>query len=224
MINPFPQIRLVHKKSGHTPAYMTAFIGGFADVYSGICCRFQRRFNGFFEEVPFLKAYYHWDGCSLGILRDNCHSIAYDIADIQQALPDVPVVLIGHSYGGSAAMEVARKLHGINQCDSKLIVLTIDAVSRRQPKTRAEGLLFWGNSHIYEGGGFIDVVPRVGGRWGACPDADVDLACSGYAESSPGIKFSHRLPEPMVFKSPQGTEEGSLADYARQVLRKEIGI
>lgn len=223
MYCPAPQIRLSVGPETPRPSHMAVFIGGYGDFWMGISRRTCLGFKGFVEQGACLKGYYHWDGGGWGMLGDRCHHIAADLAQAGRLMPGVPLVITGHSYGGSAAMEVARELHRIAPGVSPLIVLTIDAVSRRQPRTRAQGVLFWGNSYLYEGGGPIDVVPRIGGRWGASPEADLDLAFSGYAESSPGLKYSHRRPVPMIFQGPDGDPAGSLAAGAAAVLRGLAG-
>lgn len=214
----YPQQHLPLNKSEPPPGYAVVFIGGFGDVYLGISKRLHDAFEGFLPEIPFHKSFYHWDGHSLGLLHDNHARIASHIAAYQQRYPDIPIILVGHSYGGSASMAVARKLkiHGGNP--ERLIVLTIDAVSRRQPKTRAQGILFWGNSYLYEGGGLVDIIPRVGGRWGQCQDADIDLSYSGYARGNSGRAFSHREPSPMLYESPDSSLDKSLADHVRSIL------
>lgn len=222
MYYPSPQIRLFAEPDAVRPSHIAVFIGGFGDCCIGISRRTCLAFEGFVEGGRCLKGYYHWDGGAWGMLGDRCHRIAADLAGAAARLPGVPIVVTGHSYGGSAAMEVARELHRLGS-EAPLVVLTIDAVSRRQPKTRAQGVLFWGNSYLYEGGGPIDMIPRIGGRWGAAPEADLDLAFSGFAESSPGVRYSHRRPVPMIFQGPDGDRAGGLAAHVAGVLQKLAG-
>lgn len=54
----------------------------------------------------------------------------------------------------------------------------------------------------WDGGGFMDVVPRIGGRWGHCAGADANLAFSGYRRDREGRLYSHRRPAPMLYEAP----------------------
>lgn len=203
------------------PSYLVVFIGGFGDMWSGILDRVHHDFEGWLHDRPFAKSYYHWDGGALGFLYDNCHRIARDIFEFQKEFPDIPVVIIGHSYGGSAGMEVARKIYELNGRPCSLILLTIDAVSRRQPRKRAEGLLFWGNSYLSEGGGLFEFIPRAGGRWGYLDEADINISYSGFSQDSKGKCFDHRIPAPFIFEACSGHEK-CLGDYVREHLNELI--
>jgi hypothetical protein len=138
---------------------------------------------------------------------------------MRRELPDVPMVLIGHSYGGSCAVEVARRQA---PCPAPLCLLTIDAVARRQKNSRPESVDWWGNSYLGEGGGFMDAVPRMGGRWGHCSGADVNLSFSGFREDRAGHPYCHRRPGPMLYESPS-EEERSLYEEAAFWLRGALG-
>lgn len=48
----------------------------------------------------------------------------------------------------------------------------------------------------------MDVVPRIGGRWGHCAGADANLAFSGYRRDREGRLYSHRRPAPMLYEAP----------------------
>lgn len=220
MIGYYPQKRLMDCNEVGQPAYLALFVGGFGDFCSGMMHRVWKDFDGFFPGIPYVKSYYHWDGGALGLMLDRHQIIARDIALSESVWGNVPVVLVGHSYGASAAMEALRLIdHARGRRD--LIVLTVDAVSRRQPKTRAEGVLFWGNSYLREGTDLLDWVARAGGRWGETPDADIDLVFSGRDESSPGVRYSHRNPGPMFYDGP-GREGEGLFGHAAAVLRERI--
>ena len=57
-------------------------------------------------------------------------------------------------------------------------------------------------AYLRDGGGFMDVVPRIGGRWGHCAGADANLAFSGYRRDREGRLYSHRRPAPMLYEAP----------------------
>lgn len=182
------------------PDYAVVFVGGFGDKWLGIMHGMWKRFEGFGIPGNWIKGYYHWDGDGWGMVGDHCERIAGDMNDLIDRFPGTHIVLIGHSYGGSAAMQVARLLDREPSC---LDVVTVDAVSRRQTSERARGVGLWINTYLSGGGGWLDVVPRIGGRWGACDGADVNLAYDGTIEI-PGRRglHSHRDPEKMIREAP----------------------
>lgn len=189
------------------PDYLAVFIGGFCDVLMGCLSRLEAGFPGFLPGAEHLTAYYHWDGGGWGVFRDRCGRIAEDLAQARRAFPETPMVLIGHSYGGSCTLEVARKLPPLS---SPLCLVTLDAVARRQKNLRPESADWWGNSYLSEGGGLMDAVPRIGGRWGHCGGADVNLSFSGFRTDRTGCLYSHRRPAPLLYESP---EEGGASLY-----------
>ncbi|WPX40643.1 alpha/beta hydrolase [Akkermansia sp. N21116] len=184
------------------PDYGVVFIGGFGDKWLGIMHGLWRRFDGFDVPGSWVSGYYHWDGDGWGLAGDRCDRIAFDLERLLDRFPETHLVLIGHSYGGSASMQVARLLQH-DAC--RLDVLTIDAVSRRQTSDRAQGVGLWINTYLSRGGGWLDIVPRIGGRWGECEEADVNLAYDGtICVPGRGLLYSHRDPASMMDESPVG--------------------
>lgn len=118
---------------GSAPGYLAVFIGGFGDVVAGCLSRVEKRFPGFLPGVAHATAYYHWDGGGCGVFLDRCGKIAAELEELRRECPGLPVVLIGHSYGGSCAVEVARR-QAVQA--APLCLLTIDAVARRQKNAR----------------------------------------------------------------------------------------
>lgn len=200
------------------PGYLAVFIGGFADVVAGCLSRVERAFPGFLPGVEHATAYYHWDGGGCGVFMDRCGRIAKDLEEVRRRFPALPVVLIGHSYGGSCALEVARR----QAVDAvPLCLLTIDAVARRQKNSRPPSVEWWGNSYLREGGGFMDVVPRIGGRWGCCREADANLPFSGFRRDLSGNLYAHRRPAPMLYETPPD-EASSLFEGAAAWLEGNV--
>lgn len=198
MVDRYPQICLKNQVVGSTPDYMAVFVGGFGDAFLGIMNRFYHLYHDFAgTHRSCVKSYYHWDGGSWGMLNDGFPIITRAIAGSWNEWGKIPVFLIGHSYGGSTAMAVARQLYEIVG-ETKVVVMTIDSVSRRQSKARAGGVAYWANAYLNRGGGILDVVPRIGGRWGECPDADINLPFNGYETDCSGGKYCHRRPMPMA--------------------------
>lgn len=193
--------RTVNVFSGEdVPEYLAVFIGGFGDVWLGLSSRLEKQFSGFLPGVKYASAYYHWNGGSRSVLSDRCGRISEELEQVRRKLPYMPVVLVGHSYGGSGAVEVARRMTARHAVD--LCLITIDAVARRQKNDRPEAVNWWGNSYLGEGGGLVEVVPRVGGRWGHCPGADMNLPFSGFQKDKAGNLYSHSRPGPMLYEAP----------------------
>ncbi|MEG0722807.1 MAG: alpha/beta hydrolase [Akkermansia sp.] len=208
--------RPIHEVSEGCIDCATIFIGGFGDWLMGVCDCQCREFPEWGDCLTGVRAYYHWDGGSWGMLYDRCLMIADDVNNFCQHYPEAHIILVGHSYGGSAAMEVARHLEV--SVSSQLIVLTLDAVSRRQSSARAERVDFWGNAYLSRGGGWRDVVPRLGGRWGDCDEADINLSYDGYAQDADGFYYSHLRPGPMLMGTPTRGEGQSLFSLVRERL------
>ncbi|WP_300666461.1 hypothetical protein, partial [uncultured Akkermansia sp.] len=72
-----------------------------------------------------------------------------------------------------------------------------------------------------DGGGFMDAVPRIGGRWGHCSGADANLAFSGFRRDRKGRLYSHRRPAPMLYEPP-GEEACSLFQAASSWLEGNL--
>lgn len=200
------------------PGYLAVFIGGFGDVLAGCLSRVEKRFPGFLPGVAHATAYYHWDGGGCGVFLDRGGAIAAELEKLRREHPRLPVVLVGHSYGGSCAVEVARR-QAVQA--APLCLLTIDAVARRQKNVRPSCVEWWGNAYLRDGGGFMDVVPRIGGRWGHCAGADVNLAFSGFRRDRKGRFYSHRRPASMLYESP-AEEMRSLFQAASAWLKDRL--
>lgn len=200
------------------PGYLAVFIGGFGDVLAGCLSRVEKRFPGFLPGVAHATAYYHWDGGGCGVFLDRGGAIAAELEKLRREHPRLPVVLVGHSYGGSCAVEVARR-QAVQA--APLCLLTIDAVARRQKNVRPSCVEWWGNAYLRDGGGFMDVVPRIGGRWGHCAGADVNLAFSGFRRDRKGRFYSHRRPASMLYESP-AEEMRSLSQAASAWLKGRL--
>lgn len=154
-------------------ACTTVFIGGFGDWLTGRQLQAMRVLPPWRTGHSEHRAYYHWDGGGLGFMRDDCLRIRDDLAAWREKHPRTPLILCGHSYGGSAAMHILRHLP---EGKAPLILITLDAVGRRQSRERAPHIAAWFNVYLPSSATIVDCIPQIGGRWGHCPDADVNLA------------------------------------------------
>ncbi len=80
---------------------------------------------------------------------------------------------------------------------------------------------WWGNSYLKEGGGWKDIIPRIGGRWGYYVAADVNMAFSGYAVDVCGRPYVHDRPEPML-RETSDVNLPSLFDEVVEWLQKRV--
>lgn len=190
------------------------FIGGFGDWLTG------RQFQAMRELSPWRpgrseqRAYYHWDGGGLGFMRDDCLRIRDDLAAWREKHPQSPAVLCGHSYGGSAAMHILRHLP---EGEAPLILITLDAVGRRQLRTRAPRITAWFNVYLQPSATLVDCVPQIGGRWGHRPDADLNLAVDRRHRDLRQRVFAHNRPLPLITDIPP-EKPGYLHDLVTDVL------
>lgn len=173
----------------------TLFIGGFVDGLMGRQLQTMQLLPPWLPDLAEQRAYYHWDGGGLGLLGDACLRIRDDLEAWRRNHPGVPVVLCGHSYGGSTAMHVVRHLP---VQPGPVVLITLDAVSRRQSRARAPHLDAWFNIYLENAATLADLVPQIGGRWGHCPEADLNLSISRAQRDAAGRRFSHPHPLPLL--------------------------
>lgn len=97
---------------------LIVLIGGMSDDNSGVVG--EQLFDIVKKEYPrAIIAYYHWTHARDAMSAAN---------DYSQICPCSPVIIIGHSYGGSEAISNAEKLRG-NRA-SPMVLLTLDPVGR----------------------------------------------------------------------------------------------
>lgn len=171
------------------------FIGGFGDVLTA-------NFRCVYESMPLvptagrqLRAYYAWDGAGGHLLRHDTQLAQQDIKAFLQVNPGADLVFVGHSYGGSAVMDIMRHLQG--EPYGKVVVATLDPVSCRErshPQERAAGVLYWVNAYCAPYRSPMDAAARVGGPWRECPQADVNLCFSGKEKDTQGKRYRHSRP------------------------------
>lgn len=177
------------------------FIGGFSE-------QALIHMRSLYEQLPppalpgkQFRAYYAWDGGRGCLLYYNTRKIQREVDAFCRVNPGAPLVFIGHSYGGSAVMDVLRHLtapHG------PVFVVTLDPVSRREkshPRERAEGVRYWLNVYCAPYRTPRDVVPKIGGPWRHCPQADLNVVFSGKALDAEKTHYQHAHPKPLMTES-----------------------
>ena len=171
------------------------FIGGFAE-------QVLTHFRSVYESTPVLpvqgkqvRACYAWDGGRGCLLFHSTRLIRDDINAFLELNPGADLVFVGHSYGGSAVMDVVRQIKGEH---GKIIAVTLDAVScrdRSRPCERAEGVDYWVNVYCRPYRHPKDVAAMVGGQWQECPQADENLCFIGEERDTKGRRYQHARPD-----------------------------
>ena len=181
------------------------FVGGFTEQ---VLLHFRKAY----ESMPLLpcsgrqvRAYYAWDSGTGNLLFHSTWKLQRDLAAFCRINPTADIVLIGHSYGGSAIMDALRHL---KEPHGRIIVATIDPVSRRtrsQPKQRPACVDYWINAYCYPYRNIRDGFARMGGPWRHCEQADFNLNFPGTQRDTDGDRYAHVYPEPMLLESNPNT-------------------
>ncbi len=185
------------------------FIGGFGDEESG---NMRRCYDALPEAIKTLPAelreqkiisgFYHWEGDEGNLLRHDTKDIQDNLNDWLKINPSSTLIIIGHSYGGSASMDVARHLD--QSIKPNLYVVTLDPVSRRpksKPRHRSENCVYWVNSYIHARRSIDELTPVIGGAWKNCEEADVNVSFSGKTKDFTNKdKHLHARSIPLLFE------------------------
>lgn len=196
------------------------FIGGFGDEISGIVHALFRRVPASALGVQAaLRAYYYWNGGNVEDAPAGYRSIAEDVAAFRRTNPQADVVLIGHSMGGAAALQVAALLPA-HAGAGRVFVLTLDPVDRMVQPVRTQGVSWWGNAYVVNSLSGHDFIAVVGGRWGHCEQADHNIRFDGRRTDEYGYHYIHDDAEALL-TSAGGQPAGALsAALAKQLQRK----
>lgn len=141
-------------------------VGGFLDQFLGNSYAVSRRYPE--DLVSRHDVYFreHYEGKAMRALVEL------------YAGRGLPVVLIGHSWGGDAATNaVAAKVNA-----PVALLITLDPVSRKgPPKLRLGNVGHWLNIHVdYKRAtlwSITNAVARIGGPWQHAAAADCNIAC-----------------------------------------------
>lgn len=179
------------------------FVGGFIE-------QVLTHFRATYETMPLLpcggrqlRAFYAWDGGTGNLAFHSTWRLQRDLRAFMRRNPTADIVLLGHSYGGSAVMDALRHIQDEKE-HGRIIVVTLDPVSRRQrsaPRTRAPQVDVWINAYCSPYRTAADVVPMIGGAWRHCPQADENIVYPGTERSAKDGRFQHRFPKPLLMET-----------------------
>ena len=173
------------------------FIGGMADEWTGIMHNVANHTPWLPIEGEQLRAYHHWH---MGD-AENFDKAAEKLAERLQAFrtinPTAPLVLVGHSLGGSTALQTAAKLDG--KPGGPVYLVTLDPVDRLTNPIRPQCVTWWGNSYIVNSQDARDFIPQIGGRWNSCKGADVNICMDGRTRDDYGYFYQHGGAMSMLF-------------------------
>lgn len=201
------------------------FVGGFSE-------QVLLHFRSVYEQMPplpcqgrQLRAYYAWDSGTGNLLFHSTWKLQLDLRAFLAVNPAADVVLLGHSYGGSAIMDALRQLDDVPHT-GKVLVATLDPVSRRErskPRERAPMVDFWVNAYCSPYRNVRDVAAWLGGPWGHCPQADENMAYSGKQRDEDGDRFAHVYPEPLLMEKAPGADKSPYEVLLEACKRLKIG-
>ncbi len=190
--------RRLQQRLGTEPADVAVvFIGGFSEQVLTHLRRVYECMPPLPARGKQVRAFYAWDGGRGCLLFHSTSLIQRDLRAFLQANPGADLVLVGHSYGASACMDVLRHL---NYPHGRTVVVTLDAVSCRErshPRERAERIDYWVNVYCAPYRHFKDLAAAVGGPWRECPQADLNIAFSGQERDRHDRRYQHAQPLPL---------------------------
>lgn len=200
------------------------FIGGFTEQV----LTHHRRVYECMPPLPTqgkqVRAFYAWDGGRGCLFFHSTSLIQRDLRAFLQANPGADLVFVGHSYGGSAIMDVLRHL---NTPHGRTVVVTLDAVSCRErshPRERAEGVDYWVNVYCQPYRHFKDLAAAIGGPWRECPQADLNIAFSGKERDRADRRYQHAQPLPLFEDRAPGQIYSAYEHMVSACNRLHVGL
>jgi len=143
------------------PLRFALFFGGAMDEWGGQFVKGSYR-SFHYPLTPDLVWYFPWDN----------ESSALDfIGELQTETDDVIIALIGHSYGGDTAWDVARSTSAIVNC-----LVTVDPASQFRPQIpgKPSRVSFWHNIWVRGWSSKNDTIADIGGAWEQVSAADIN--------------------------------------------------
>lgn len=201
------------------------FVGGFAEPV-------LLQFREIYEQWPLLpcegsqlRAYYAWESGTGNLLFHSTWKLQRDLRAFLALNPAADVVLVGHSYGGSAIMDALRGVADVPHT-GKVLVLTVDPVSRRErskPRERAPQVDYWINTYCYPYRNVRDAAARLGGPWRECPQADVNMRFSALQRDKDGNRYAHVYPRSLLMEVAPGQTKSACEQLVEACKRHRIG-
>ncbi len=200
------------------------FIGGFTEQV----LTHHRRVYECMPPLPTqgkqVRAFYAWDGGRGCLFFHSTSLIQRELRAFLQANPGADLVFVGHSYGGSAIMDVLRHL---NTPHGRTVVVTLDAVSCRErshPRERAEGVDYWVNVYCQPYRHFKDLAAAIGGPWRECPQADLNIVFSGQERDRADRRYQHAQPLPLFEDRAPGQIYSAYEHMVSACNRLHVGL
>ncbi|WNG26723.1 hypothetical protein F0U62_23930 [Cystobacter fuscus] len=158
--------------SDHNNKSHVIFIGGGGDkeLKTHIVKNISEQFkNEVKKNINITTSYHGW--MSETVWNDD---VAKEILELKKKDPSTYIAVVGHSYGGSAAVNAAQSLDRMKQTEQVLLLyidlmITLDPVSRLHscPSKRPESVRYWINIDADEGKfSMNNLIASIGGNWG----------------------------------------------------------
>ncbi len=214
---PYPQVPLRPQET----RLALVFIGGFGDEVSGIMAHASRVLPPMLPLTE-TRAYYHWNGGVAQDARMGYYAIARDVEAFCKRNVGADVVLIGHSMGCAAALQVANLLatEAVVRPE-RLLLLTLDPADRAVKPSRPPGVVWWGNAYVQNSRSAHDFIAQLGGRWNHCDGADANICFDGQQADEWGHYFIHDNALSLLL-SRRGSAMRSLADLLKLQLEHRV--
>ena len=173
-------------------------VGGFSDQYLGNSYAVSARYPADLRARHDVWFREHYEGRKMRALVKL------------YASKGKPILLIGHSWGGDAAVNAVARKSGV----PVELLISLDPVSRKgPPRAKLPNVRRWLNVHIdYSRSTWLDIpnlVARIGGPWEAVRAADVNIACPANMTHAWAWGMFERYAEPV------------LRDACRECLRRQ---
>ncbi len=202
----YPQVRLEAK-----PADIAfVFIGGLGDESTGIVHQLYQRCPQLSQSLTESRGYYHWDGDEMNQPWPHLGGVMEDVLAFRLQNPQSRVVILGHSLGAVAALELAVRI-------PHTYLITLDPVDRQSSRQRPINVQWWGHAYISHSESARDILFQLAGRWGDCPTANISKNCDGRTLSSFGRRYIHDYAYDMFLSG--NSEQKSLFELLRAQLR-----
>jgi len=102
----------------------------------------------------------------------DAEKAADQIRQFHEQFPEVPIEIVGHSYGGDTAMDIAQLLNGDGITIEQLT--TLDPVSWFE-SSRPSNVKNWTNVYVDGVHDYTDLIANAGGKWGHESGADQNI-------------------------------------------------